>query len=175
MKTSAVLFIVALLFLVAGCSENAVNPIVAPPSVRPTPISQRLQLDQKIEFVTPDGASIAANLEGEITYQMTKVDPASLSKEIPNTAKAAYRLTMVGQGEMSFSQGEASASLHKPITWTFSRTLADIVEEGGEFTATFPINGTRYQMAQLHLGFVLSNNKLVQDLAYVDFQEKPSE
>ena len=50
-----------------------------------------------------------------------------------------------------------------------------IVEDGGEYTATFPINGTRYQIAHLHLGFVVSDNRLVQDLAYVDFHEKISE
>ena len=172
MKTSASLCIVALLFLVAGCSENSVNPIVAPPSAKPTPISQRLVLNQNIEFNTPDGTSIAANLEGEVTYQMTKVDPASLSKELPVIAKSAYRLTLVGQGEMSFSDGATSATLNKPITWTFLKSLTDIVEEGGEFTATFPINGSGYQTAHLHLGFVLSNNQLVQDLAYVDFHEK---
>jgi hypothetical protein len=175
MKTIASLCIVALLFLIAGCSENAVNPIAAPPTANPAPSSQRLVLDQRIEFNTPDGMTIAAKLEGEVTYQMTKIDPASLSKELPIPAKGTYRLTLVGEGAMSFAETEGSAALRKPIMWTFSNALTDVVQEGGEFTATFPINGTRYQVAHLHVGFVVTNNQLVEDLAYVDFHEKISE
>jgi hypothetical protein len=76
---------------------------------------------------------------------------------------------------MSLSDGETSSSLKKPITWTFSKTLTDIVDEGGEYTVTFPIIGTRYQVAHLHLGFVVSNNQLVRDLAYVDFHPESVE
>ncbi len=175
MKTSVASFIVVLLFVVAGCTENGVEPIVAQSPGKVTTAPQKLELNQKIEFDTPEGAVVSANLEGEITYQMTKVDPASMSKEIPNPSRDAYRVTLIGQGEMALQEGNASASLQRPIVWTFMKSLTEIVEEGGEFTATFPIVGTKYQIAHLHLGFVLARTTLVQDLASVDFHANIAE
>jgi hypothetical protein len=169
MKTLASFSIAALLFLIVGCSENSVNPIAASPTPNPAPVIQKLQLSQAIDITMPEGTSMVANLEGDITYQLAKVDRAFLTKELPVPSKTSYRLILTGQGEVSLFDGAATTSLKKPITWTFSKSMTDIVDEGGDFIVTFPITGTRYQVAHLHLGFVVSNNRLVRDIAYVDF------
>ncbi len=178
MNTLIALCVLALLIFVPGCSDNVVAPIVSHASaktapVKSAPLSQTLLLDQRVEFTTPDGMSVAADLEGQVTYQMTKVDPASLGKELPT--KTAYRLTIDGQGVIALTDNAPSTSLHKPIACTFSRTITDIVEDGGDFMATFPIDGTRFQIANLHLGFVVSHDQIVQDLAYVEFRENVNE
>jgi hypothetical protein len=169
MKNSVLFLVIAFLALAVGCQENAVEPIVAKAPPKAAPVSQKLQINEQMNINVPGGIFGYAGVAGEITYQLTEVDHASLMKELPVVTKKVFTLTANGSGEMMVSGIPDATTLAKSYTWTFSGTASNIVAEGGEFLATFKIEGAPYPNAQLHMGFVLSGGRLQRDLAYVDF------
>jgi hypothetical protein len=169
MKNSVLFLVIAFLVLAVGCQENAVEPIVAKAPLKAAPAFQKLQINERIEFKAPDGIVGYAETAGEITYRLTEVDPASLKKELPVVTKKVYSLTANGTGKMLISGILDATTLAKSYTWTLSGTASNIVAEGGEFLATFKIEGAPYPNAHLHLGFVLNGGQLQRDLAYIDF------
>ncbi|MBF8295133.1 MAG: hypothetical protein HW389_1678 [Bacteroidetes bacterium] len=169
MKSSVLFLAISFLVFAVGCQENAVEPIVAKAPAKAAPVFQMLQINEQIEIKAPDGIVGYAETAGDITYRLTEVDPASLKKELPVVTKKVYSLTANGTGKMLISGILDATTLAKRYTWTFSGTANDIVAEGGEFLATFKIEGAPYPNAHLHLGFVLNGGQLQRDLAYIDF------
>ena len=169
MKNSGLFFAIAFLVFAVGCQENAVEPIVAKAPVRAAPAFQKLQINEQININAPGGVVGYAGVAGEITYQLTEVDQASLKKELPVVTKKVFTLTANGTGKMMVSGIPDATTLAKSYTWTFSGTASNIVAEGGEFLATFKIEGAPYPNAHLHMGFVLNGGQLQRDLAYIDF------
>jgi hypothetical protein len=168
MKNLALFLAISLLIAAVGCQENAVAPIYAKAPLKAAPVVQRLQINERVGFAYGDGLTGFADLVGEISYELTAVEQASLKKELPIVTKTVYSLTLAGKGEFSFSGDAATTGLPKPNSWTFSGTMNDVVVEGSEIRATFKIEGSPYANALFHMGFIVSSGRLDRDDTVVE-------
>ncbi len=171
MKALAMFLAAALLVLAVGCQENAVEPIIAQAPAKSVPVLKKLEISERLEINTPDGLTGYVDVVGQITYQLAQVEQASLKKELPIVTRKVYSLTMDGKGEMSLAGDMTSKGLAKPNTWVFSGALSVVVEDGGEFFAAFPIEGTKYPKAHYRVGFSLAGGQLARTVRYVDFEK----
>lgn len=165
MKTVTSLALVAFLLLLTGCSEVAVDPIVAENPAKATPTFHRIILNDDVELIKSDESVEMVTLTGEITYQLMP----RLSKTLP--AKPVYVLQMSARGEIAFSVRLKKESLAKPETFEFTGSLTNIVEEDGEFIANFTLCGVTNAIGHVHLGFVAVDGQLTRGRSYADFHE----
>jgi hypothetical protein len=177
MKTLALFLIAALLILTVGCEESAVRRVTANPvdaaAPAKAPVVKTLRINEQVALQTPEGFAGSADVIAQITYVVTEVTPNALSKEIP--VKPVFTLNLSAKGEVAPGTLVKGNGLAKPITWAFKGTITNIVEEGGDFTAAFQLEGTKYRIAHLHMGFSLAHGELLEDMLYVDFHSDPVE
>jgi hypothetical protein len=114
MKNLALFLGFALLITAVGCQENAVAPIYAKAPRRGTPVLQKLHINERVGFALGNGLTGYADVVGEITYEHTAVEQASLEKGLPIVTKTVYNLTMAGKGEFSFADNAETNALPKP-------------------------------------------------------------
>ena len=130
-------------------------------------IVKTLQINELVALQAPEGFTGFADVTAEITYALTEVTPKALSKEIPT--KPVFTLNFSAKGEVAPGILAKGNGLAKPDTWAFKGSSTSLVEEGGDFTAAFQLEGTRYRVAHIHMGFTLSYGQLVKDMFYADF------
>lgn len=171
MKTLALFLIAALLVLTVGCEEISGRRITANPvdaaAAGKASIAKTLRINEQVELQAPEGSTGFADVTAEITYILTEATPNALSKEIPT--KLVFTLNVSAKGEVAPRTLAKRDGLAKPITWAFKGSTTGVVEEGGEFTAAFQLEGTKYRIAHLHMGFTLARGELSRDMLYADF------
>lgn len=171
MKPLALFTAAVVVAMFAGCQENAVEPIVAQNTAKPAFTIQTMKIEETIEMNLPDGRVEFAAVAGEITYRLSPVKSAALSKEIPE--KQVYDLTLVAKGQLVFggSAVKEKEGLAKPEMWYFSGNLTSTVQDGANgIEAIFTIDGTKW-IAHYHMTFSLNRGVLVEKESLVDFHQ----
>jgi hypothetical protein len=164
------LFAAAILF--AGCQENAVEPITVRGNEKAVPAVRTIQINERIEFKTPDGFVANALVTGEVTYNLIPLEQAGLTKEIPAEKKQMYDLKIAGKGEMvmgGLAPADVKGGLAKPEVWYFAGEMMKIVEDGTRgINVAFTINGARW-LGHYHVAFIVARGTLVKGEDEIDF------
>lgn len=158
MKTLLMLLVAALLFVVVGCEEQSVAPIVAPNPPKPaTPALQKLVINERLNVRTPEGFTGSVDVAGEITYQMIKAEVA-LGKELPVPTKTVYNTRLEGNGVVTLLPATGFA---KANTYRFSGTITMVLEGGDEDAEVmFRIDDASWSGAHYHVGFAVGHAML---------------
>ena len=171
MKALALFLVAALLVLTVGCEESSVRRIAGNPVDAAAPgkgvVAKTLQINERVALQTPEGLTGSADVIGEITYTIIEVTPTKMSKEIP--IKPVYSLSITAKGEVAPFFLEKGNALAKPNTWSFNGSASSIMEDGGDLMAAFQLEGTKYRIAHLHMGFLFTHDQLFKDALYADF------
>jgi hypothetical protein len=177
MKTLTLFLAVALLVFFVGCEGSSVRRITANPVdvtiPGKTPTVKTIQINERMEVITPEGFKGFADVMGQIDYSITEAASKALAKELP--VKPVYTLNISAKGEIEPLFLEKVAKLAKPNVWTFNGSLTGLVEDGGDLMAAFQIEGTKYQTAHLHVAFLLTGNQVIAREFYVDFHPAAGE
>jgi hypothetical protein len=160
--------------LVAGCQENAVEPIVTKGNEKAVPAVRTIQIKERIEFRTPDGYVANALVTGEITYKLIPFEQAGLTKEIPAEKKQVYDLRITGKGEMmmgGLAPADVKSGLAKPEVWYFAGEMTQIVEDGAHgINVAFTLNGARW-LGHYHMAFIVAGGTLAKGEDEIDFHQ----
>ncbi len=158
MKTLLILLAAALLFVVVGCDEQTVEPIVAAnPSMPAAPLFQKIVINERLDVKTPEGFTGSVDIAGEINYQMIKAEVA-LGKELPVPKKTVYNTLIAGKGVVTLLPATGFA---KANTYRFSGDMTVILEEGTEnFEVSFRIVDASWSGAHYHVGFAVGRATL---------------
>lgn len=158
MKTLLMLLAAALLFVVVGCDEQTVEPIVAAnPPAPAAPLFQKIAINERLEVKTPEGFIGSVEVTGEINYHMIKAEVA-LGKELPVPKKTVYNTLVAGKGVVTLLPATGFA---KANTYRFSGDMTMVLEEGTEnIELTFRIEDASWSGANYHVGFVVGRGTL---------------
>ena len=158
MKTLLILLVAALLFVVVGCEEQTVEPIVAASPQKPAaPDLQKLVISERLDVRTPEGFTGSVDVAGEITYQMIKAEVA-LGKALPVAKKTVYNTLIAGKGVMTF---QAPSGFAKPNTYRFSGDVTMVLEQGTEnIEVMFRIEDAAWSGARYRVGFAVGQGSL---------------
>lgn len=166
MKNFLIFLAVVLMFALAGCSEQSVEPIVASPAkpLSPAPAFQKIAISERLPVNTPEGLTGLVDVTGEIEYQMTKAVVA-LGKEIPVPTKVVYNTVIRGNGIVTFTPPNA---LGKANTYRFRGEMSMVLEEGGESAvASFKLEDASWSGASYQMRFVTSRGALVETVSRI--------
>ncbi|MCX6133411.1 MAG: hypothetical protein NTU47_06310 [Ignavibacteriales bacterium] len=161
MKTVLVFLAVVLMFALAGCSEQSVEPIVASPAkpLSPAPTFQTVTISERLPVNTPEGFTGFVDVSGEINYQMVKTVVA-LGKEIPVPTKVVYNTLIRGNGIVAFTPPKSG--LTKANIYRFKGEMAMVLEEGGESAvASFKLEDAGWAGAIYQVRFMVNKGTLV--------------
>jgi hypothetical protein len=158
MKTLLMFLAAALLFVIVGCEEQSVEPIVAanPPKAA-APTLQKIVINERLDVKTPEGFTGFVDVVGEINYRMIKAELA-LGKELPVPKKTVYNTIIGGEGVVTLLPATGFA---KANTYRFSGDMMMVLEEGTEnIEVTFRIEDATWSGAHYHVGFIVGNGTL---------------
>jgi hypothetical protein len=158
MKTLLMLLAAALLFVVVGCEEQMVEPIVAAnPPIPAAPTLQKIVINERLDVKTPEGFTGSVDIVGEINYQMIKAEVA-LGKELPVPKKIVYNTLIGGKGVVTLLPATGFA---KANTYRFSGDMTMVLEEGTEnIDVTFRVEDANWSGAHYHVGFAVGRGTL---------------
>jgi hypothetical protein len=158
MKTLSMLLAAALLFVVVGCEEQTVEPIVAAnPPIPAVPTLQKIVINERLDVKTPEGFTGSVDVVGEINYQMIKAEVA-LGKELPVPKKSVYNTLIAGKGVVTLLPATGFA---KANTYKFSGDMTMVLEENTEnIDVTFRVEDASWSGAHYHVGFAVGRGSL---------------
>ena len=158
MKTLQIVLAAALLFLLVGCEEQTVEPIVATRTSAPAaPSFQKIIINERLDVRTPEGFTGSVDVVGEINYMMIKAE-VPLGKTLPVPTKTIYNTIIEGRGTVTL---QPSSRLGKTNVYRFSGDASMVLEQGSEeFEVTFRIEDAAWSGARYHVGFMVGNSTL---------------